>query len=172
MSTNYGVKRKRVVLTIADKLDIIKQLESGVAPANISDQYNIGISTISNIRHKKDELMKFSFTQPHTKKSKLRKTMKSCEMTDEEIVSSITNITNTPPASVDESEDEIEMPEIKVPTHSEAIHHLEQSLIYLEAANDADPMHITVLRLLREQVADKRRTTLKQKDIKSFFKIE
>ena len=60
MSTNSGVKRKRVVLTIADKLDIIKQLESGVAPANISDQYNIGISTISNIRHKKDELMKFN----------------------------------------------------------------------------------------------------------------
>ena len=73
MSTNSGLKRKRVVLTIADKLVIIKQLESGVAPANISDQYNIRISTISNIRHKKDELMKFSFTQPYTKKSKLRK---------------------------------------------------------------------------------------------------
>ena len=75
MSTKSGVKRKRVVLSITDKLDIIKQLESGVAPAKISDQYNVGRSTISDIKHKKDELKKFSVTQPNTKKSKLRKTM-------------------------------------------------------------------------------------------------
>ena len=47
MLTNSGVKHKRVVLTISDKLDIIKQLESGVTPAKISHQYNIGISTKS-----------------------------------------------------------------------------------------------------------------------------
>jgi len=58
-----------------------------------------------------------------------------------------------------------------VPTHIEAIDYLEQTLIYQEAANDADPMVITVLRLPQEQLADERRTTLKQKDIKLFFKF-
>ena len=65
------------------------------------------------------------------------------DMTDDEIVSSLTNITNTPPTSDDESEDE--MPDIKVPTHSEAIQYLEQSL-YLSGSskNDADPMDISI----------------------------
>jgi len=55
-------------------------------------------------------------------------------------------------------------------THNEAIPHLEQSLIYLEATNDAHLNHMAVLHLLRKQVAVKRRTTLKKKDIESFCK--
>ena len=42
-------KRKRVVLTIKDKLDIIKKLEEGISFKKLSVVYGIGESTVCEI---------------------------------------------------------------------------------------------------------------------------
>lgn len=45
-------KRKRVVLTIKDKLDIIKKLEEGISFKKLSAVYGIGESTVRDIKKK------------------------------------------------------------------------------------------------------------------------
>lgn len=48
-------KRKRVVLTIKDKLDIIKKLEEGNSFKKLSVLYGIGESTVRDIKKKQRE---------------------------------------------------------------------------------------------------------------------
>lgn len=45
-------KRKRVVLTIKDKLDIIKKLEDGGSSKQLAVIYGIGETTVRDIRKK------------------------------------------------------------------------------------------------------------------------
>ena len=47
-------KRKRVVLTIKDKLDIIKKLEEGISFKKLSVVYGIGESTVRDIKKNKE----------------------------------------------------------------------------------------------------------------------
>ena len=52
-------KRKRVVLTIDDKLKIIALLEKGTPHCTVASQYGIGKSTVSDIGKQRDKIRKF-----------------------------------------------------------------------------------------------------------------
>ncbi|XP_069821771.1 large ribosomal subunit protein uL23m isoform X1 [Dendropsophus ebraccatus] len=54
-----SVKRKHVTLTIPQKLEIIRRLESGESRTCIMEEYNIGSSTIYDIKKRKDQLCSF-----------------------------------------------------------------------------------------------------------------
>lgn len=52
-------KRKKVVLTIEEKLEIIESLKSGTSYAVISERYGIGRSTVANIKKNSSKLETF-----------------------------------------------------------------------------------------------------------------
>uniref|UniRef100_A0A8C4TJD3 Jerky protein homolog-like n=1 Tax=Erpetoichthys calabaricus TaxID=27687 RepID=A0A8C4TJD3_ERPCA len=54
-----GAKRKRVVLSIATKLQIVERAEKGESIAKLSSEFNIVNQTVRDIVRKKDELYKF-----------------------------------------------------------------------------------------------------------------
>ncbi|XP_056382835.1 39S ribosomal protein L23, mitochondrial isoform X1 [Hyla sarda] len=54
-----SVKRKHVTLTIPQKLEIIRRLESGESRTSIMEEFNIGSSTIYDIKKRKDQLCSF-----------------------------------------------------------------------------------------------------------------
>ena len=47
-------KRKHVSLTVLQKEEILKKMESGATPRFIADNYGIGIRTVYDIRKQKD----------------------------------------------------------------------------------------------------------------------
>ena len=53
-------KRKRKVLTINQKLEIIKKLEAGTSQSKIGEEYDIGQSTVLDIKQNKTKLESFS----------------------------------------------------------------------------------------------------------------
>ena len=74
-SQKAGEKRKRVVLSIEDKLKIIKLIESNVSYTVISEWFGIGWSTVCDINRTKDEIRRFSqkMVDMGTKNAKTRK---------------------------------------------------------------------------------------------------
>ena len=60
-------KRKRVVLTIKQKIEICQRFERGENRNMLMKEYGIGSSTIYDIRKQKEELMKFHSTMDLTK---------------------------------------------------------------------------------------------------------
>ena len=74
-SQKVGEKRKRVVLSIEDKLKIIKLIESNVSYTVISERFGIGRSTVCDINRTKDETRRFSqkMVDMGTKNAKTRK---------------------------------------------------------------------------------------------------
>ncbi|KAG8238769.1 hypothetical protein J437_LFUL016608 [Ladona fulva] len=53
-------KRKRVVLSIIDKLKIIEKLETGTPTSQIVAEYGIGMSTVKDLKKNRDSLRKFA----------------------------------------------------------------------------------------------------------------
>ncbi|XP_049634517.1 jerky protein homolog-like [Suncus etruscus] len=53
-------KRKRVVLTIKDKLDILRQLEAGGSSRQLAGAYGIGETTVRDIRKNKERLLRYA----------------------------------------------------------------------------------------------------------------
>uniref|UniRef100_A0A1B6GUJ2 HTH CENPB-type domain-containing protein n=1 Tax=Cuerna arida TaxID=1464854 RepID=A0A1B6GUJ2_9HEMI len=53
-------KRKRVVPTIQQKIDIIKQLDEGISVKELALKYNIGSTTVHDVKKNRDKLLKFS----------------------------------------------------------------------------------------------------------------
>lgn len=80
-----SVKRKRVVLSINKKLEIIDKLDGGARGSNLAREYGVGVSTISDIGKNKEKLLQFSHTLESNDGSKKRKTMKQAENNDLEI---------------------------------------------------------------------------------------
>nr|XP_045609716.1 uncharacterized protein LOC123765243 isoform X3 [Procambarus clarkii]XP_045609723.1 uncharacterized protein LOC123765243 isoform X3 [Procambarus clarkii] len=54
-----GVKRKKVVLTIKDKLRVIELCENGRSTRSVAKEFDIGTSTVSDIKKQKYKLMKY-----------------------------------------------------------------------------------------------------------------
>ncbi|KFM65526.1 Jerky protein, partial [Stegodyphus mimosarum] len=75
-SSSKGEKRKHVTLTLNQKLEIIKRLEKGENRNVLMNEFNIGSSTIYDIKKQKDELMKFASQSVTTEKLASRKTLK------------------------------------------------------------------------------------------------
>ncbi|XP_003341417.2 tigger transposable element-derived protein 2 [Monodelphis domestica] len=70
-------KRKRVVLTIKDKLDIIKKLEEGSSFKRLSVVYGIGESTVRDIKKNKERIITYANSSDPTSGVSKRKSMKS-----------------------------------------------------------------------------------------------
>ncbi|XP_004590685.2 tigger transposable element-derived protein 2 [Ochotona princeps] len=70
-------KRKRVVLTIRDKLDIIKKLEEGISFKKLSVVYGIGESTVRDIKKNKERIINYANSSDPTSGLSKRKSMKS-----------------------------------------------------------------------------------------------
>lgn len=68
-------KRKRVVLTITQKLDIIRRLEKGQNKQELMRMFNIGSSTLYDIKSQKEKLMAFASSAETSKASDDRKTL-------------------------------------------------------------------------------------------------
>ncbi|GBM62577.1 Jerky [Araneus ventricosus] len=75
-SSSKGEKRKHVALTFNQKLEIIKRLEKGENRNILMNEFNIGSSTIYDIKKQKDELMKFASQSVTTEKLASRQTLK------------------------------------------------------------------------------------------------
>ena len=68
-------KRKRTVLSIEDKVAIIKQLESSSANV-IAERYGVGKSTVSDIKKNRDKILRFQQEMCDMGMSKKAKVMK------------------------------------------------------------------------------------------------
>lgn len=60
MASRDGVKRKRVHLNVAQKLDLIEKLEQGFSVAHVCEIYGVKKQTVSDIRKSKNKLQEFS----------------------------------------------------------------------------------------------------------------
>lgn len=69
-------KRKRVSLTLNQKLEIIKRLEKGENRNILIHEFNIGSSTLYDIKKQKDDLMKYVSQTVTTEKLAIRHTLK------------------------------------------------------------------------------------------------
>ncbi|XP_008048654.1 jerky protein homolog-like [Carlito syrichta] len=69
-------KRKRVVLTIKDKLDIIKKLEDGGSSKQLAGVYGIGETTVRDIRKNKEKIITYASSSDSTSLLAKRKSMK------------------------------------------------------------------------------------------------
>jgi hypothetical protein len=59
MASKRGNNRKRVVLTIATKLQTVERAENGVSISKLAAEFNTGNQTVRDIIKKKEELHKF-----------------------------------------------------------------------------------------------------------------
>lgn len=71
-------KRKRVVLSIKDKCDILNKLDQGESMTKLSREYNVGKSTMSDIKKQRASILSF-VTDMDPSGSSERKTMKQSE---------------------------------------------------------------------------------------------
>lgn len=69
-------KRKRNVLSIENKITILDRLEKGESGASLAVVYNVGKSTISEIKGNKSKILQFASKLNSTDGSKSRKSMK------------------------------------------------------------------------------------------------
>ncbi|KAG8245417.1 hypothetical protein J6590_108198 [Homalodisca vitripennis] len=69
-------KRSRNVLSIESKLKIIEKLEKGETGTSLAKQFNVGKATISEIKSKKSEILKFASKLDSEDGSRKRKSMK------------------------------------------------------------------------------------------------
>ncbi|XP_063152245.1 uncharacterized protein LOC134492057 isoform X1 [Candoia aspera] len=59
MASTGGEKRKRVNLSVKQKLELIEKLESGSSVARVCEEYGVKKQTVSDIRKAKEKLKKF-----------------------------------------------------------------------------------------------------------------
>lgn len=72
-------KRKRVVLSITDKVKIIEQLNKGVSNKFLVETYNVGTLTISDLKKNSSAILKFASNLQFEDGSPSRKNMKTAE---------------------------------------------------------------------------------------------
>ena len=76
------IRRKQIVLSIREKVDIVEALKRGVPPSNVAEKFNIGKSTISEIKKNADSIFSsFSAFESGTQRND-RKTMRNCQNED------------------------------------------------------------------------------------------
>ncbi|KAM5314774.1 jerky protein homolog [Glossophaga mutica] len=70
-----GAKRKRVVLTLKEKMDICARLEKGESRKALMQEYNVGMSTLYDIRAHKAQLLRFFASSDCNKALERRRTL-------------------------------------------------------------------------------------------------
>ena len=73
---NIAAKRKRVVLTVKDRIKIYEQYGKGASANQLASEYNIGKSSVYDIVRQKDQFKKYDGVLDKGL-SKNRKTMKT-----------------------------------------------------------------------------------------------
>ncbi|GBM03763.1 hypothetical protein AVEN_134975-1 [Araneus ventricosus] len=105
-----GTKRKHVTLSIKDKVNLIKKLESGTAVAKLCEEYGLG----RYVKSRGQEIAKDdAFEVLHCDD----KAPTVCQLTDAEICSMVLMNSNTSVSDSEESEEEIQA-EDKMPIDS------------------------------------------------------
>ena len=69
-------RRKRVSLTIFQKVEILKKLQHGSSVKMIQEEYNVGKSTIYDLRSDKEKILQYAAECESANLMKNRKTMK------------------------------------------------------------------------------------------------
>ena len=60
MASSSFTKRKRVTLTIEQKLDILKKLDQGSTMSSIASEFGVGKSTVFDIKNSREKIIKFA----------------------------------------------------------------------------------------------------------------
>ncbi|XP_069767039.1 general transcription factor II-I repeat domain-containing protein 2-like isoform X2 [Narcine bancroftii] len=68
-------KRKRLSLSIAQKVKLLEKLDSGVSVKRLTEEYGVGTTTIYDLKKQKDKLLKFYSESDEQKLMKNRKTL-------------------------------------------------------------------------------------------------
>ena len=71
-----GIKRKREVLTLKAKQEILDWLECGIKPSSIMQEFNCGKSIISDIKKNKERILGYVSAMEAAGGPKKRKTLK------------------------------------------------------------------------------------------------
>jgi len=71
-----STKRKRIVLTIKEKVDIIAQSKKGETGRALAEKYGVGTSTISDIKNNADSISKYVNNLDDEEDTSTRKIMK------------------------------------------------------------------------------------------------
>lgn len=71
-----STKRKRIVLTIKEKVDIIAQSKKGETGRALAEKYGVGTSTISDIKKNADSISKYVNNLDDEEDTSTRKIMK------------------------------------------------------------------------------------------------
>ncbi|XP_028658938.1 jerky protein homolog-like [Erpetoichthys calabaricus] len=82
LGSSAGVKRKRVVLSIATKLQIVECAKKGESIAKLSSEFNIRNQTVRDIVQKKGELYKFVTSSDTFNGTSAHKTTKGSKFDD------------------------------------------------------------------------------------------
>ena len=76
-------KRKRNVLTLPKKIELVKRMEKGESREKLMAEYGVGSSTLYDLKKQKDKLLSFvASTESPTGKVEKRKTLKGPQMQD------------------------------------------------------------------------------------------
>ncbi|XP_066121647.1 jerky protein homolog [Saccopteryx bilineata] len=70
-----GEKRKRVVLTLKEKMDVCVRLEKGESRKALMQEYNVGMSTLYDIKAHKAQLLRFFASSDSNKALERRRTL-------------------------------------------------------------------------------------------------
>lgn len=75
-------KRKHLTLSIQQKVEILKKLQNGASAKHVSDTYNVGISTIYDIKKQKEKLLAFYANSDVPQMMSSRKTLHQSKTAD------------------------------------------------------------------------------------------
>lgn len=77
--TKMSAKRKRVVLSLKDKVEIINQLKKGVAGKVLADRFGVGAATITDIKNNSEKILSLVTTLETGDGCSSRKVMKKAK---------------------------------------------------------------------------------------------
>lgn len=75
-------KRKHMTISVQQKVDLLRKLDKGVSVRTLCQQYNIGSSTVYDIKKQKNQLLKFYSECESKKNMEVRKTLKEGKSSD------------------------------------------------------------------------------------------
>ena len=79
-SGSMSSKRKRVVLSIDDKIEVLKLIDKGTSYTVIMEKYGIGRATVSDIKKKRSSIMDF---RRQTKEMGVVRTVKTMKLVED-----------------------------------------------------------------------------------------
>lgn len=98
-------KRRHKVLSLEEKLELLRRLENGESVASLSKTYSIGRTTISDIKAKKESILSFASKLTNDDELKTRKTMRK-KRTKSKLVESENNKESEAESKNEESQSE------------------------------------------------------------------